>query len=60
MTITLRRCTRCVKEWDLGDGPGPAELCSFKHEHANGWYRTTHEVDTVSIAIPDDPSGLWA
>ena len=36
-----------------------AELCSFQHAHSNGWYRTKHQVDTITISIPDDPSGLW-
>lgn len=36
-----------------------AELCSFQHAHSNGWYRTKHQVDMITISIPDDPSGLW-
>lgn len=59
-TVAIRRCTYCTKEWDLPDGAaGPEELCSFKHAHSNGWYRTGHQLDTITIAIPDDPSGLW-
>lgn len=68
-TVAIRRCTYCAKEWDLPDGAvgpdglcssvGPDELCSFKHAHSNGWYRTGHQLDTITIAIPDDPSGLW-
>lgn len=59
-TVTVGRCTFCAKEWDLVDGTAvPGELCSFKHAHSNGWYRTSHQLDTITIAIPDDPSGLW-
>ena len=59
-TVTIRRCTFCAKEWDpAASAVGPAELCSFKHAHSSGWYRTQHQLDTITIAIPDDPSGLW-
>jgi hypothetical protein len=58
-TVTVRRCTFCAREWDPGDGASLAELCSFRHAHPNGWYRTRHQIDTITIWIPDDPSGLW-
>ncbi len=57
--VTIRRCIYCAKEWELTDGPSRAELCSFQHAHSNGWYRTKHRVDTLTITIPDDISGLW-
>lgn len=58
--VTIRRCTYCAKEWDLRDGgAGLAELCSFRHAHSHGWYRTRHHLDTITVSIPDDPSGLW-
>lgn len=60
LTVSIRRCTFCEKEWGPEDGASQAELCTFKHAHSNGWYRTRHQVDTITIAVPDDPSGLWA
>ncbi|HEY1701144.1 MAG TPA: hypothetical protein VGG75_15680 [Trebonia sp.] len=58
-TLKIRRCTYCAREWDLRDGGSLDELCSFRHAHSSGWYRTKHDLDTITIAIPDDPSGLW-
>ena len=57
-TVTIRRCTFCAKEWDPRDGASLAELCRFRHAHPNGWYRTRHQIDTITISIPDDLSGL--
>lgn len=57
--VTVWRCTYCEKEWDPSDGVNLAELCPFRHAHSNGWYRTKHQLDTITISIPDDPGGLW-
>jgi hypothetical protein len=57
--VTIRRCTFCTKEWEPGDGASLAELCPFRHANPTGWYRTKHQWDTITITIPDDPSGLW-
>lgn len=58
-TVMIWRCTFCAKEWDLRNGANLTELCPFRHAHSNGWYRTRHQTDTITISIPDDPSGLW-
>jgi hypothetical protein len=59
MTVTVWRCTFCAKEWGPGDGARQVELCPFRHAHSTGWYRTGHQIDTITISIPDDPAGLW-
>lgn len=59
LAITIWRCTFCAKEWDQWDGAHSSELCPHRHAHSSGWYRTKHLVDTITISIPDDPSGLW-
>ena len=57
--VTIRRCTFCEKEWAPGDDAGLAGLCQFRHANPTGWYRTSHQLDTITISVPDDPSGLW-
>jgi hypothetical protein len=58
-TVTIWRCTFCANEWDAQDGARPAELCPFQHANPTGWYRTGHQIDAITISVPDDPSGLW-
>jgi hypothetical protein len=61
--VTIRRCTFCAKEWAPGDSARLAELCPFRHAHSTGWYRTGHQIDTITISIPDNarPMGeRWA